>query len=619
MANNVNRAVATSTIPLSVYWYPCLEQCIKVELVVAPSTSWISPDLYTDTHLIITLTGNRFSPRRTSAVDNMPRSNSNLAQIVAFGHIVLRSPIHWLPAELLIYIWQTAIGDLLSISYDNMLPVRVAQVCRRWRDVALAAPGLWSNIYVNPSWCKSSPLARVSLSLARSSKHPLRIVFHYDFPRRNDPKHMLTVLTLLARESRRWQTCHIHITWETETDHRMISRALQPAQAPQLVQLVLHAQRRGAGSSLRPAWFPMGLPALTDFGLANAMDLRPYLHLLSGLTSLSLEVSDYQTPATVSHRDFQAALARCPHLVHLELRFACVAYGDVDTVPSAYAVIHLPKLRSLFLRMHDEDCRFVSVFFRRFSAPSLKVIKMVHWSRHAFDVFVSAVTDDNSFFLCHSLETLSLVDVDCGSDDSFGRGLDEDGKVEVEGAPILELEDDEPEEADEEVVDAASVLQSEGPSDSDSSATDDDNESGSQASESEAGDEHGAEDIKNSFRRFISHFPSTTTLIVGDSCLRELLEGMSMLSEAGEVACPRLRTLIWSTIVPMTSYTLPLQLIGDFIRKRVSLGLPLAQLRVQKSHFLELGVPLREWVQTQVAVDLYDKSQDYDPDPHPEV
>ncbi|KAH9940092.1 uncharacterized protein BXZ73DRAFT_99093 [Epithele typhae] len=81
-------------------------------------------------------------------------------------------PIHRLPPELIAKIFSTVLLSCAFTEVTDELPesrMRMALVCRRWKDLILSTPTLWTTLNVTPH----SPLDMLSFNLSRSGESDL--------------------------------------------------------------------------------------------------------------------------------------------------------------------------------------------------------------------------------------------------------------------------------------------------------------------------------------------------------------------------------------------------------------------------------------------------------------
>lgn len=91
--------------------------------------------------------------------------------------------------------------------WDHLLftPLLLSRVCRKWRNIALATPQLWTKLIVDP-WTQSLQLDLLAEILSRSCSLPLSLALvgrhtELDFPSELEP-----VMILLRSHSARWKS-----------------------------------------------------------------------------------------------------------------------------------------------------------------------------------------------------------------------------------------------------------------------------------------------------------------------------------------------------------------------------------------------------------------------------
>ncbi|KAJ8088698.1 hypothetical protein PM082_013941 [Marasmius tenuissimus] len=123
-----------------------------------------------------------------------PIEQRDALQVFVDRHKALVSPIHHIPTEVLSEIFLRCLpSDTLPVRRTDRAPVLLACISRRWREVAISTPGLWSglHVYIPPR----SPLPTVShknfltmrvkgtkLWLNRSHPHPFTLSVEMDTP-----------------------------------------------------------------------------------------------------------------------------------------------------------------------------------------------------------------------------------------------------------------------------------------------------------------------------------------------------------------------------------------------------------------------------------------------------
>ena len=121
-------------------------------------------------------------------------------------------PFHWLPPELLIYIFVLATLDsLYPIPPLDTTPLNISHVCQRWRDVALSTPTLWRRVVLTPSDLKfqSSISPATQTYLDRSRGVPIE-VFCAALPSRTKEKTSLLAEGVITRSISTLRERHEH-------------------------------------------------------------------------------------------------------------------------------------------------------------------------------------------------------------------------------------------------------------------------------------------------------------------------------------------------------------------------------------------------------------------------
>lgn len=146
--------------------------------------------------LTIMLPGLRGEPPVTSSDDLGPEDSESLS--VTFKNLVLaechltperaseQSPIHGLPAELIILVFSEVLRDYISAQIVPALhlfpraPFMLAAVCSAWRDIMLQTPDLWTILIINldaPSCPKKyAELLDLFLSRSRSARLDVSVI-----------------------------------------------------------------------------------------------------------------------------------------------------------------------------------------------------------------------------------------------------------------------------------------------------------------------------------------------------------------------------------------------------------------------------------------------------------
>ncbi|KAG2153681.1 uncharacterized protein EDB93DRAFT_1134123 [Suillus bovinus] len=125
------------------------------------------------------------------------------------------SPARFLPTEILQQIFKSCLpDDRYVIPHILSAPLLLCQICRRWRDIALATPELWSSIDVHDwgVWTANFYTAMVDRWLAAARNRPLAVsvvcLQKWDWFRQYDPTQS-GLFRLLTSHSAQIRDLHI--------------------------------------------------------------------------------------------------------------------------------------------------------------------------------------------------------------------------------------------------------------------------------------------------------------------------------------------------------------------------------------------------------------------------
>lgn len=242
------------------------------------------------------------------------------------------APVNKLPAEILARIFkilamQTALPDPflpdLSSYTDTLSWIVVCQVCRYWRETALAFPSLWSNIDTH------SPLAALAL-LDRSAASPIHVYLR-DAVRSSGFTPCLNrarLLQAIGRHSPRFVELHIQPTFRYGPD---LLRSFQnPASNLRALTIMLN-MNKDEFQELPPI-FDGHIPNLEHLTLANFSKWS--INQFGGrLTHVCL--LDQPLRRRMPMAEFLDFLASCPRLQELAL---------IDAGPGIFVSPSMPEV-----------------------------------------------------------------------------------------------------------------------------------------------------------------------------------------------------------------------------------------------------------------------------------
>ncbi|KAJ3710949.1 hypothetical protein C8R42DRAFT_366005 [Lentinula raphanica] len=249
-----------------------------------------------------------------------------------------------LPPELLSHIF------LLCQKDKPAFQLIAAQVCSRWRDLAVGTPMLWTNIRITLEnhYDLQPRLDKMETYISRSGPSSLIAV------RLNVTEEEFEFAPFLKLIAAHISRCaHLSIRLLHEQATQLLREHLEALQAPQLRHLALQTDQRYRASGERkmfgtPSIFKAGAPSLNYLKLAGAASgLR--LPISGSITTLYLHGRYMQKLTVLEYRGMLAA-HRC--LVNLSLQWLMI--DSTMSTDSDLRALELPMLRSLRIRPTDE-------------------------------------------------------------------------------------------------------------------------------------------------------------------------------------------------------------------------------------------------------------------------
>ncbi|KAI6151217.1 hypothetical protein BKA82DRAFT_1004067 [Pisolithus tinctorius] len=232
------------------------------------------------------------------------------------------SPIDRLPNESLLRVLEFYIGEAAQTCDVYIHAKRqLASVSRRWRDLILHSPSLWTLLTVTSSWSE----ARAKIYVTRSSQSLLDIVIRFCDYRYDDNNRIFpALLDILTSCAHRWRSLIIHK--HTPEDHgSLVLQKLNRLSFPSLERVSISnfpGSLRGQGELYQPTFLrPQIAPHLEQVDLHVNVKTSAAVHIPSGVTDLSLHFYDDDH---IQHSSLFEGLS-CPGLTSL-----CISGHAVD-------------------------------------------------------------------------------------------------------------------------------------------------------------------------------------------------------------------------------------------------------------------------------------------------
>lgn len=240
----------------------------------------------------------------------------------------------------------------------------ITQVCRRWRDVSIGTPDLWSNIILT-SVCSVEEMVRRSQDLPLTVKSQKTLYEHNLGPVAQALRHI-------------HRTAHLELTIIADA-LGSISPLMTETPALLLEEFSLSVIGSRQHHSVPSTWFCDQVPRLSRLSI-RMLKLPPSANILhAGLTQLSLHYLDHFSPA-----QFFDILERMQNLEKLELAYSFPRIQSVHD--DLIRTISLPKIRHIFLLGVMSIC---APIVTRLSIPpdakvTIEVVQLAHEDDPAF-------------------------------------------------------------------------------------------------------------------------------------------------------------------------------------------------------------------------------------------
>lgn len=237
------------------------------------------------------------------------------------------APVHRIPDELLVDIFLR-----LKLDSGCFLKewLKVAVVCKRWRETALNAPILWSTICCDDR-NMGGELNTVPMCLQRSRQAPLSVYIHPYYADR----------AMRALDGHEWRVARLYIY--SFSAERMLARFVDGFSRMTSIEVLdLAAEALQPISQQVPSADPtISLLAVQAHRLQRITIANLSLRTLNGLNDLKhLDVQS----SNFRPRDWLSFIACCPRLEHLQLKHRIGSFGQPPEGPSFASVEDMARL-----------------------------------------------------------------------------------------------------------------------------------------------------------------------------------------------------------------------------------------------------------------------------------
>ncbi|PPQ87038.1 hypothetical protein CVT25_000015 [Psilocybe cyanescens] len=279
--------------------------------------------------------------------------------------------IQSLADDLLLEIFTIFLSESKLTDYNTPLQYVLTTVCKQWRNLALSAPLLWTEIHL-PLESSFNPFTHFERS------KPALVDVWYDTSAHwmyDESGHRSRVLNAISTHISRLRSLTVHV-WDPQ-EVFPIFRTWQGQEAPKLQTLSIstthgtpsdtsHLSLSSSNPINCPDWFSGGR-SLQSLNLER-FAFRGFVPLPS-LTSLSVDKLD------TSLGEFQSLLDGCPLLATLIVRQFEMAPPSAE---DSKQHIDAPSLRSLAININNNHATDCGCFLPFLSAPNLEYLEVAY-------------------------------------------------------------------------------------------------------------------------------------------------------------------------------------------------------------------------------------------------
>jgi hypothetical protein len=270
------------------------------------------------------------------------------------------SPIYSLPTEI--------IAAIFLLARSTRRPdIRLAHVCRRWREIAVNHPLLWSRLDLT----RVTPAGAMEI-LARTRMAPLYLDTTVPEPRWDNARFVAFQKALQTHVS---HICHLRISALPHYLSRTLEALISPAPTLELLSLstVWSPSTKGSHASIPDRLFDATTPKLSCLSLYNC-NISWKSPLLKGLKNLTIKLFIKARPSLT---DWLDALDEMPQLKKLVLHSA--SPSEPRFLFHVERTITLPSLEHLDIDTSESGC---ALALAHLVLPSLTSLHVTAMSNH---------------------------------------------------------------------------------------------------------------------------------------------------------------------------------------------------------------------------------------------
>ncbi|KAH7906502.1 hypothetical protein BJ138DRAFT_1071628 [Hygrophoropsis aurantiaca] len=311
----------------------------------------------------------------------------------------------------------------LDLFYDDCFQVLASHVCARWRAIALAAPVLWTDLYVDST--TTPPFDALIAWLTRGQNHPIDVTveaFKNKEVQNMPEAHLNQVITLLSPHTARLRYFDLTVESHHQLRGCLDLLAVPPFQPPlQLATLIVEVADESLYGWPPVTFFDGNLPRLESIILVNVGMVWNQRWLRGSQHLTEFEFCNYDLHMQPAWEIFVRFLTESPNLRSLRI------YGPASWSPqtrlehmsssSSLPTLHALQTLELVVSSRQDAINILTGL----ALPSLTSLKLNLWEDDFTDIILQLVTPPNTgpgtplgpISFLHSLRDLCITELQC--------------------------------------------------------------------------------------------------------------------------------------------------------------------------------------------------------------